>query len=169
MQLRRKVINKVKPKVIAGKKLSGTMMATLAQSYVTAINNGAVPNIESAWNYICKNECNKAIDESFNKFEESIKEQVFNRIPMEEDELKECFVEAKRDALSLFTKKAVGQVQEEYIRELKLKMKQLFYQIKDENEREGNNSCNAFLEESYNIIQRKLKTNDFQGGWFEYE
>jgi len=64
MQLRRKVINKVKPKIINGKKLSGPMMATLAQSYVTAINNGAVPNIESAWNYICKSECHKAIEES---------------------------------------------------------------------------------------------------------
>ncbi len=64
MQLRRKVINRIKPKVLNGKKLSGAMLSTLASSYVTAINNGAVPNIESAWNYICKNECNKAIDES---------------------------------------------------------------------------------------------------------
>jgi hypothetical protein len=49
MQLRRKVINRVKPKMLKGKKLNGCMLANLAQSYVDSINNGAVPNIESAW------------------------------------------------------------------------------------------------------------------------
>lgn len=43
-----------------GKKLNGLMLYNLALSYVDAINKGAVPNIESAWSYICKNECLKA-------------------------------------------------------------------------------------------------------------
>jgi len=42
------------------KKLNGEMLYNLALSYVEAINKGAVPNIESAWSYICKNECQKA-------------------------------------------------------------------------------------------------------------
>ena len=53
MQLRRKVINRVNFKTLNGKKLTGPMMYTLAESYVLAINNGAVPNIETAWTYIC--------------------------------------------------------------------------------------------------------------------
>ena len=57
LQLRRKVVNRVKAKTLNGKKLSGSMLATLAEAYVTAINNGAVPNIETAWSYICKSEC----------------------------------------------------------------------------------------------------------------
>lgn len=60
MQLRRKVINRVKPKLMHGKKLTGDMLYNLAGSYVDAINKGAVPNIETAWSYICKNECLKA-------------------------------------------------------------------------------------------------------------
>jgi hypothetical protein len=60
MQLRRKVINRVKPKLMNGKKLSGEMLYNLAGSYVDAINKGIVPNIESAWSYICKNECYRA-------------------------------------------------------------------------------------------------------------
>jgi hypothetical protein len=54
MQLRRKVINRIKPKLMHGKKLSGDMLYNLAGSYVEAINKGAVPNIETAWSYICK-------------------------------------------------------------------------------------------------------------------
>ena len=35
--------------MLNGKKLTGPMLATLAGSYVASINNGAVPNIETAW------------------------------------------------------------------------------------------------------------------------
>lgn len=100
MQLRRKVINRVKPKMLNGKKLTGTMMATLAESYVISINNGAVPNIENAWQYICKSECQKAIEESLQKFEDILKDTIIQRIPMEEEELKETYIEAKKESLS---------------------------------------------------------------------
>jgi hypothetical protein len=169
LQLRRKVINKVKPKIINGKKLSGAMMCNLAESYVQAINNGAVPNIESAWNYICKSECGKAIDESLAKFENILKENVSYRIPIEEEELKETYQEAKREAMQLFQKKAVGSAAEEYIKELKLKMKQLYQSLKEENTMQANGAASQFLEESYTFIQRKLKTNEFKGGFAEYE
>ena len=91
MTLRRKVINRVKPKMINGKKLTGQMLAHLSESYVAAINNGAVPSIENAWTYICKSECHKAIEESMGKYEETLRDVAYNRIPMEEDELKEIY------------------------------------------------------------------------------
>lgn len=56
-QLRRKVLNRVKPKMMNGMKLNGQMIMDLLTSYVDAINRGAVPNIQQAWIYICKNEC----------------------------------------------------------------------------------------------------------------
>ena len=45
----------MKPKMLNGKILTGEMLYGVIQSYVNAINKGAVPNIESAWSYICKN------------------------------------------------------------------------------------------------------------------
>ena len=57
LQLRRKVLNRVKVKTMNGKKLNGSMLAGLVESYVDAVNKGAVPNIENAWSYLCKNEC----------------------------------------------------------------------------------------------------------------
>ena len=55
--LRRKVIGRVKPKQLNAKPLNGDMLFNLAKSYAEAINQGAVPSIESSWSYICKNEC----------------------------------------------------------------------------------------------------------------
>ena len=51
----------MRPKVLNGKVLNGEMLAGLVDSYVDAINGGAVPNIENAWSYVCKNECSKAL------------------------------------------------------------------------------------------------------------
>ena len=70
-------MHRVKPKMLNGKKLNGSMMVTLPQSYVQSINNGVVPNIENAWNYICKNECAKAMEESLRSFDEIFKDSVF--------------------------------------------------------------------------------------------
>lgn len=53
MTLRRKVLNRIKPKLLNGKKLTGSMLAGLVQNYVSAINQGVVPNIQNAWSYIC--------------------------------------------------------------------------------------------------------------------
>ncbi len=145
------------------------MLSTLAESYVTAINNGAVPSIENAWSYICKSECHKAIEESMTRYEEFLRDVAMNRIPMEEEELREQYNEAKKEAITTFTKKAVGSVAEEFITELKNKMKTLYTQIKEENERESNQACQMFLQESYTFIERKLKNKEFPGGFHEYE
>jgi hypothetical protein len=66
--LRRKVLHRVKPKKINGKALNGTMFWNLMSSYVESINKGAIPSIESSWAYICKNECLKAQEVSYDIF-----------------------------------------------------------------------------------------------------
>ena len=35
------------------------MYCNMLLSYVTAMNDGAVPNIENAWNYMCREQCQK--------------------------------------------------------------------------------------------------------------
>lgn len=55
-ELRQKILHRMKYKVMNGKRITGGMLCKLADVYVSAINEGAVPNIESAWTYICRNE-----------------------------------------------------------------------------------------------------------------
>lgn len=45
----------MRAKSLNGKNLNGIMLSGLAQSYVKAINEGALPNIANAWSYICEN------------------------------------------------------------------------------------------------------------------
>ncbi len=66
--LRSKIFKKVRPKQLNGKQVTGEMLLELASAYVAAINEGSVPNIQSAWSYVCQNECNRAIEESIQTY-----------------------------------------------------------------------------------------------------
>ena len=124
--LRRKTLQRVKPKKINGKNLNGTMFWNLCSSYVEAINKGAIPSIESSWAYICKNECLKAADESYDIFVKALTEDVQEGGPFYDQELKDFFNEAKKKALTNFTKVAVGDDKEKFLDDFKEKMKQKF-------------------------------------------
>lgn len=52
------------------------MYLCLLNSYVTAINNGAVPNIENAWNYMCEEKCAQAFQYSLSYFKDEAEKRV---------------------------------------------------------------------------------------------
>ena len=105
-QLRNKVLHRVKPKSLNGKHLSGAMLATLAESYVHAINKGAVPSIDSAWTYICKQESQKAMEAAIMLGETELKEIV---IPDDERSVKEQIKVIKRKVIAEFRRKNIGE------------------------------------------------------------
>lgn len=45
IQLRQKILKKVKPKQLNGKQITGEMLLELAVAYTNAINEGTLPNI----------------------------------------------------------------------------------------------------------------------------
>ena len=108
------------------------------KSYICSINNGAVPNIESAWTYVCKNECIKAVGESIELYDNVIKDILHNKLPLPVEELKNYHSMGKERAFLLFKKKAIGEAGDEFIKELRKKIKSKFYNLKLENEKESN-------------------------------
>ena len=67
--LRNKIYKKTRPKMLNGKALTGEMLLELCTAYTEAINTGSVPNIQNAWSYVCKNECQRSIDECMKYYE----------------------------------------------------------------------------------------------------
>ena len=57
------MFRKVKPKRMNGRMITGQMFLELCQAYTEAINKGSIPNINSAWSNLCKNENLRAIQE----------------------------------------------------------------------------------------------------------
>jgi hypothetical protein len=50
------------------------MLLELCWSYADAINGGTVPSIQNAWTYVCKNECQRAINQAVQTFESLMSE-----------------------------------------------------------------------------------------------
>ena len=105
------------------------MLWNLMKSYVDAINQGAIPSIESSWAYICKNECLKALEDSFEVFMKNMMDEVNNGGSFFDNELKEIYSTAKKYAIEHFNKVAVGDVRENFMKDLRDKMKNKFKQI----------------------------------------
>lgn len=52
--------------------MNGSEWLTLVQLYVDAINTGAVPSIQSAWTYLCKQGADQALDQTKVAFEKEL-------------------------------------------------------------------------------------------------
>lgn len=98
LSLRKKVLANAKPKMLKGEYLDGTMYISMLNSYLTAINNGGVPNIQNAWTYMCIEKCMKLQEQCYDFFVQEM-ERTFDNLPCEvkefeteiEDIQTECF------------------------------------------------------------------------------
>lgn len=74
INFRKRVVGRMKPKVLNGQKLSGELYLSMLNSYVGAINEGAVPNIENAWNYMVQEQCTKVMTEALEIYESEVRQ-----------------------------------------------------------------------------------------------
>ncbi|KRX05422.1 P-loop containing nucleoside triphosphate hydrolase [Pseudocohnilembus persalinus] len=168
MGFRKRILTHCKPKQVNGKNLNGEMYMALVNNYITSINEGAVPNIENAWSYVCKDECYKATQSALEIYEKTLKEILYPKLPTTLDEVKFCHKQAKEQAVEIFRKMAVGDVAEEFQREVLKKIKEKSQQLKFMNEKESKNCAQNFIAREFQSIERKLKMGEYKD-YKEYE
>ena len=82
--------------------VSGSMIVELAISYVSALNGGQVPTIESAWDSVQASELERAVKESLQIYEKSIQEHFITHIPMVEQVQNENLQKIREQAIAQF-------------------------------------------------------------------
>lgn len=112
-----------------GKVLNGDMYMSLVKNFINSINNGAVPNIENAWSYVCKDECYKAYNLALDIYFRYIKEVLYPKLPTTFEDLKASYKLAKENALETFKEIAIGDIADEFKEKVVEKIKESFYQI----------------------------------------
>lgn len=80
---------------------------------------------------------------------------------MFEEELRELYKDAKKQATELFTKTCIGDESVTFLDDLKSKFKQKFDQLKVENERAASTKAQAFLQNYFSPIEHKLRQNEY--------
>ncbi|KAK1276735.1 hypothetical protein QJS04_geneDACA010912 [Acorus gramineus] len=98
------VFERTKPKQVGGTVMTGPILAGITQSFLDALNNGAVPTISSSWQSVEEAECRRAFDIASEVYMAS-----FDRSkPPEEIMLREAHEDAIQKALDAFNANAVG-------------------------------------------------------------
>ena len=162
VELRKQILSQAKKKYLNDSELTGQMLAGLLENYVTAINNKDVPNIENAWNYICKAQCTKAFEECLTEYNEGMKEAFQHSWPVSQSTLKSVHKECSEDAFKQFKRKAVGENLDDYSKELQTDINQKYEWLKLENARDFEKifvqSMNNFFDSE---IEPKLKNKQY--------
>ncbi len=66
------VFSNVKPKSMYGRPLSGSMLASLADIYCTALNENKAPEIRGAWERVAEQQCQEAADAVFIRYKSDL-------------------------------------------------------------------------------------------------
>ena len=146
MDLRRKVLSNCPVKQVYGHSMDGETWVNLLSLYVNAINNGNVPNIESAWVQICRNKAQSALSQVVDQFERDISEVEF---PANQPEFEKTLTETERNAVRDLQKELNSEpnLLKEYMLQLK---KYLTKRIQDLN----NQNLAACQEYSQQMLQQ---------------
>ncbi|KAJ4977225.1 hypothetical protein NE237_002331 [Protea cynaroides] len=98
------IFERTRPKQVGATIMTGPVLAGITQSFLDAINNGAVPTISSSWKSVEEAECRRAFDSATEVYMSA-----FDRSrPPEEVALREAHEEAVQKALAAFNASAVG-------------------------------------------------------------
>jgi hypothetical protein len=102
------IFEKCVPKKLHGQNLNGPMLLELSQSYVEAINSGAVLTISTAWENVVTQECQKALTSAMKAYESKLAKSVDDKMVYETEELEAIHRECFAAATKVFRTKAVG-------------------------------------------------------------
>lgn len=98
------VFEKTRAKQVGATMMTGPVLVGITQSYLDAINQGAVPTISSSWQSVEEAECHRAYDSATEIYMSS-----FDRSkPPEEVALREAHEEAVQKSMAAFNESAVG-------------------------------------------------------------
>ena len=169
IKMREKILTNIKPKLIEKQAIDGEMYIGLIKSYIEAINNGGIPNIENAWMSVCREKCAKALQESIEFYERSVKEKISGYLPMNVEQLAALHREIKQNTFQIMQQKAMGDgLIREFFGELINKIKRKYVIIKTENIKESKRKCLGFINQEYKRIEQKLNLQEYQN-FSEYE
>ncbi|XP_015875127.3 uncharacterized protein LOC107411955 isoform X1 [Ziziphus jujuba] len=98
------VFERTRPKQVGATIMTGPVLVGIIESYLEALNNGAVPSISSSWQSVEETECRRAYDTA-----SEVYMSAFDRSkPPEEAALREAHEEAVQKSLATFNAAAVG-------------------------------------------------------------
>ncbi|KAL3345256.1 hypothetical protein AABB24_024289 [Solanum stoloniferum] len=156
--LTRFVFERTKLKQFGATVMTGPIFARITQSFVDALNNGAVPTITSSWQSVEEAECQRAYDLAAEMYMTS-----FDRSkPPEEAALREAHEDAIQKSMAAFNSTAVGagSIRTKYEKRLQNFIKKAFEDIRKDAFRESSLQCSNAIQDMENRLRKACHAPD---------
>ncbi|TDH70327.1 hypothetical protein CCR75_003991 [Bremia lactucae] len=154
--------NTLKPKILQGKPLNGSMFAGLLQAYVAAINSGGVPVITSAWEGVTVSECHKAMSTAAEAFDTNL---AALDLPLDDDDLYQAIKDAEKKAVTQYRAAAMGNSASKLEADLLTRMEDHKATCLRDNAVKSKEMCDRLLQVLYaEQIQPKLASSNDKTG-----
>ena len=157
VELRRRVLCEAKPKKVNGQEVTGEILVGLLENYVEAFNSGAVPNIDIAWNYICKAQNKKVVEKAVAEYGKMVNEV---ELPVGEVEFRGMHRDAREAGVRYLEKNIVGQG-DGIVEEFKKMIRQKLEESKEQNKYQLKMHYMTYLKEKYNQLDSAIKAGEF--------
>lgn len=165
----RKVYLSLKPKQIDGAFVSGTMFVNLASEYCKAINNSAVPTIQSAWTSVVQHQLRLCLKDSVQVYRAQMNDTAMQQLPLSQERLRELHKVAKAEALKIFLAPKFENDSKfrECRTELATRIKQLLDHVQAENMNMSRKQCEHVARDAFaRLIESRIAS---PGGYRSFE
>ena len=163
LELRKKIVLRARPKIVNGAELSGDNVVELAKTYIAAINDKGVPNIESAWTYLCKAQSRKAFDKAIEEYENGMRESLGSTWPVSKDVLKAIHRECAEQALKEFKRDALGDNLDATRERLEETIQEKYSYLKNENRKDFEKLLTQSMNAAWAaVVEPKLRAKEYK-------
>ncbi|GMH33309.1 hypothetical protein BSKO_01143 [Bryopsis sp. KO-2023] len=154
-ELTRRIFRKAQPKRIGNHVVSGAALAGLAEAYVHAINEGAVPAISTAWQSVAESECLRAADAAEAHYHATFSQKVSS----DEKEMDKEHERALSQALKVFHKAAIGDdsIQERFANRLEEAVTARYKQFREKRIAEAAAEVESLLSRADADLQKAIR------------
>ena len=160
--LKKKIFSQLKPKILHGRALTGPMLATVLTSYVSAINDGGVPNVANAWEAVREVQSQAATTKALVSFKERLgtdEDGEMWSFPTSLERLRKVYNVAKAQALKLMESDMLER-DEGAVSNLEEKMEAEFALLNSRNSEELAARTQAILSEKWLPVHERVTGGD---------
>lgn len=162
-QLRHHIYSRVQLKKINNQPLNGPMLVELTRNYVTAINEGGVPTISTAWENVVEHETQKAFETAMKHYATSF-EHALNLSPhsgiADEEALLQIHQNSEASAWDIFRTKAIGGGYFLRRDDLDKSLKEAFAKARDLNRQKSLTECEKLIKGLTKSIDDAVNTGE---------
>ncbi|XP_013397727.1 guanylate-binding protein 1-like [Lingula anatina] len=156
---------------VQGNTINGRRYVELAETYVQAINSGAVPCIGTAVETMMQVECQRALEESVKHYRKTMENNTVPNMPLFVHELSSLHKQANEETLGVYKGIAVFDAEGNYQTKLEEQLLAIYDEYVQNNIEASRRKCKSILQNAYSNIASKIQAGHYTGagGYEEYQ